>query len=225
MVEAALQAVLSNHHVLLAWAAVVAVSLAVVVYDLRANNSALPSLMQVVWTLTVLYSGPLGLAVYWYAGRTQMKEDSLWKRGLRSVAHCYSGCGAGEVTGIVLLAGVLAVSSTLLTAAGTFTCAYVFGFALTVGPLMQDGVPFGDAVRDAFYSETPSITVMEVVAIGTDIWLAGEAHIGDPLFWSALAFSLSMGLFAAYPVNVALIAAGVKEGMGNPAEMGQAEAS
>ncbi|GAA0654751.1 hypothetical protein GCM10009019_17980 [Salarchaeum japonicum] len=85
---------------------------------------------------------------------------------------------------------------------------------------MQGGVPFGEAVRDAFYSETPSITVMEVVAIGTDVWLAGEAHISEPLFWAALAFSLSVGLIAAYPVNVALIAAGVKEGMGNPAERG-----
>lgn len=217
--ESVLRAVLTDHRFLLAWAALVAVSLAIVVYDLRVNNQALPSLMRAVWTLTVLYSGPLGLAIYWYAGRTQISSDTFWKRGLRSVAHCYSGCGAGEITGIVLLAGVLAVSSTLLTAAVTFSLAYVFGFALTVGPLMQDGVPFGEAVRDAFYSETPSITVMEVVAIGVDIWLAGDAHIGDPLFWSALAFSLSIGLFAAYPVNLALIAGGVKEGMGNPAAM------
>lgn len=225
MVESALQAVLSDHRVLLVWSGLVVASLLVVVYDLRTNNRALPSLMRGVWTLTVIYSGPLGLAVYWYAGRTQMERDSLWKRGLRSVAHCYSGCGAGEITGIVLLAGVLAVSSTLLTAAVTFSLAYVFGFALTVGPLMQDGVPLPEAVRDAFYSETPSITVMEVVAIGTDVWLAGDAHVGEPLFWSALAFSLSIGLFAAYPVNLALIAAGVKEGMGNPAEMSQADAS
>jgi hypothetical protein len=35
-----------------------------------------------------------------------------------------------------------------------------------------------------------------------------------------LVFSLSMGLVAAYPVNVVLIRLGVKEGMMNPAEMG-----
>jgi len=57
---------------------------------------------------------------------------------------------------------------------------------------------------------------MEVAAIGTDVWLAGEAHIGSVLFWSALVFSLTVGLLVAYPVNVALVHAGVKEGMQNP---------
>ena len=60
---------------------------------------------------------------------------------------------------------------------------------------------------------------MEIVAIGTDLWLAGEATLGDPLFWAALAFSLSMGLLAAYPVNFLLIRRGVKEGMMDPTEM------
>ncbi|WP_321167225.1 DUF4396 domain-containing protein [Halorubrum trapanicum] len=94
--------------------------------------------------------------------------------------------------------------------------AYAFGYALTVGPLMQDGVSFPRAMRDAFLSETPSITVMEVVAIGADLWLAGEAGLTDALFWSALVVSLSLGLVAAYPVNVLLIRMGVKEGMMDP---------
>ena len=58
---------------------------------------------------------------------------------------------------------------------------------------------------------------MEVVAIGVDVWLAGEAGMGEVLFWAGLVFSLSVGLLAAYPVNVLLIRVGVKEGMGNPA--------
>ena len=40
--------------------------------------------------------------------------------------------------------------------------------------------------------------------------------MGDPLFWGALIFSLSIGLFAAYPFNVLLIRLGVKGGMGDP---------
>lgn len=43
--------------------------------------------------------------------------------------------------------------------------------------------------------------------------------MGDTLFWSALVFSLSLGLLVAYPVNLVLIRRGVKEGMMNPAEM------
>jgi hypothetical protein len=216
---------LSDPVVMGAWAVLVLAATAVLLWDLRERNQALPSMMKGVWTLVVLYSGPFGLAVYWVAGRTQIQRDSVWRRGLRSTAHCYSGCGAGEITGFVLLAGVLAVDSTLVVTAGTFAFAYTFGYALTVGPLMQEGVGFGQAMLDALYSETPSITVMEITAIGTDLLIAAEAHITDILFWGALAFSLSVGYLAAFPVNTALVHLGVKEGMENPAEMGDAQES
>lgn len=29
--------------------------------------------------------------------KAALSHDSLWRRSFRSVAHCYSGCGAGEV--------------------------------------------------------------------------------------------------------------------------------
>lgn len=216
--EQALQSALTNPQVLMAWTVLVALSLAILGYDLYTNNRAIAPLMKVVWGLTVLYSGPLGLAVYAYSGRRQIAHDSIWRKGFRSVAHCYSGCGAGEVVGITVAAGILALSQNPVIVI-TFTCAYIFGYAMTVGPLMQEGVGLHEALLDAFWSETPSITVMEVVAIGTDIWLAGEAHVGQVLFWSGLIFSLSLGLVAAYPVNLYLIHRGVKEGMQNPARL------
>ncbi|WP_248897851.1 DUF4396 domain-containing protein [Haloplanus halobius] len=211
--------ILSNPAVLGMWLALVGVSVSTLWWDINKRNQALPSLMKGVWTLVVLYSGPFGLTLYWYAGRTQISQDSLWRRGVRSTAHCYSGCGAGEVVGVTLAQGVLALAVGWV-AAITFGFAYLFGFALTVGPLLQEGVAFRDAVADAFYSETPSITIMEIVAIGADLLLASQAHMGDILFWMALAFSLSLGFIAAFPVNVALVKFGVKEGMKNPAEMG-----
>lgn len=219
-VESTLRALLTDPVVLTAWGVVVALALATLVWDLRSNNREIAPLMQFVWLLTVLYSGPLGLAVYYYAGRRQISRDSLWRRGFRSVAHCYSGCGAGEVVGVTLAAGILDLAD-LPVIAITFACAYTFGYALTVGPLVQEGVGFATAMKDALYTETPSITVMEVAAIGTDVWLAGEAHITDVLFWSGLIFSLSVGLLVAYPVNVFLVHRGVKEGMQNPKEAGQ----
>lgn len=212
--------ILSNPLVMGAWAVVVLAAVGVLWWDLRRHNQALPSLMKGVWTLVVLYSGPFGLAVYWYAGRTQIDGDSLWRRGFRSTAHCYSGCGAGEVVGFVVLAGLLAIQSSVAVTLGTFALAYLFGYALTVGPLMQEGVGFGQAMLDALYSETPSITVMEVAAIGTDLLIAGSATIRELLFWGALVFSLSVGFVAAFPVNAALVRLGVKEGMQNPVEMG-----
>jgi UDP-N-acetylmuramyl pentapeptide phosphotransferase/UDP-N-acetylglucosamine-1-phosphate transferase len=79
--------VLSNPAVLAVWLAIVAVCLGVLWWDLRQRNRVLGSFMKFVWTLTVAYSGPLGLAVYWYTGRTQIVSDSLWKRGFRSTSH------------------------------------------------------------------------------------------------------------------------------------------
>jgi len=217
--------ILSDPLVMGIWALVVLASVGTLWWDIRERNQALPSLMKGVWTLVVCYSGPFGLAVYWYSGRTQIDNDSLWRRGFRSTAHCYSGCGAGEVLGFVLLAGVLALESSLVITAGTFALAYLFGYALTVGPLMQEGVGFGEAMLDALYSETPSITIMEIAAIGTDLLVASQAHISDLLFWGALVFSLSVGFVFAYPVNATLVYFGVKEGMENPAEMGQSQSS
>ncbi|MBX0297966.1 DUF4396 domain-containing protein [Halomicroarcula sp. F27] len=210
--------ILSSWWTLGIWFTINLISLGVLWWDFEKYNQNIPSLMKFVWSLVIAYSGLFGLGVYWLTGRTQLDSDSLWKQGFRSTSHCYSGCGVGEVIGITAATIILSVS-TLWLVALTFTLAFVGGFALTVGPLMQEGVGFREAMWDAIWSETPSITIMEIVAIGTDLLLAGEAGWTTPLFWTALLFSLTIGFFAAYPVNVALIAAGVKEGMGNPAEM------
>ena len=214
-----LKPILSNPTYLAGWGVLILVCVGTLWWDIRKRNRALPSMMKFVWTLVVAYSGPFGLAVYWYSGRTQISNDSLWRRGFRSTSHCYSGCGAGEVVGMVAIAGALAIGSTLVQTVGTFALAYTFGYALTMGPLMQEGESFRTAFSDTFYSETPSITIMEITAIGTDLLLAQGAKFGDPLFWGSLAFSLSVGFLFAYPVNTALVRFGVKEGMMNPKKM------
>ena len=47
--------------------------------------------------------------------------------------------------------------------------------------------------------------------------------MSDLLFWGALVFSLSVGFVFAFPVNAALVYFGVKEGMANPAKMGDSQ--
>lgn len=212
-----LEPVLDNPWVLAAWLVVNAAALVVLWWDVRTNNQGIAPLMKLVWTLVVAYSGPFGLLIYWYSGRAQIGRDSVWRRGCRSTSHCYSGCGLGEITGLTIATIILSFSSIGVTLT-TFAFAYTFGYLLTVGPLVQEGEGFGTAAWDAFLTETPSITVMEVAAIGTDLLLAGGAGWRTPLFWTALLFSLTVGFVFAYPVNVALIHLGVKEGMGNPKE-------
>jgi len=204
------------------WAAIVALCLAVLVVDLRKRNPEIMSLMRTVWLLTVLYSGPIGLGVYWFSGRRQIRTDSVWRRGWRSVSHCYSGCGAGEIIGVIVTMGILGWA-TGPAAMTTFALAYIFGYALTAGPLIQEGMAVPTALWDAFTSETASIFVMEVVAIGVDLWLAGDAGLTAPLFWNGMVVSLTCGLLAAWPVNVLLIRFGVKSGMHDPREMARHE--
>ncbi|MBZ0124441.1 MAG: DUF4396 domain-containing protein [Roseovarius sp.] len=210
---------LSSPAALWIWAALVVPSELMLLHDLRRNNAQLMSLMKLVWVLTVLYSGPLGLLIYWTCGRKEIARDGLVRRAFRSVAHCYSGCGMGEIAGLFIAVGLLQLSTPWI-AGFTFALAYAAGFALTVGPLMQEGVGLREAVWDAVLSETPSITVMEVVAITVDLTLAGDAGPGEALFWTSLAVSLSCGLFAAWPVNLLLIRFGVKEGMMDPRDAG-----
>jgi len=211
-------ALLDSPWILSAWLVAIAISLIALAHDLRRHNPEIMPLMRLFWVLTVVFSGPLGLAIYRWAGRKQIPRDTLWRRGARSTAHCYAGCGIGEILGLTLTVGILALSS-LWVALTTFALAYLFGFALTVGPLMQEGVGLRTALADAFWSETASITVMEVVAIGVDLWLAVGAGLGEVRFWTSLAVSLSAGFVAAYFVNVALVNWGVKEGMHDPREI------
>lgn len=211
----AIKSILEGPYFLIGWSAAMLPCLIILRRDLAVRNGHLMSLMKIVWTLTVLYSGPLGLAIYWLTGRKEIEDDALWRRAFRSVAHCYSGCGMGEIVGVLIAAGLFSFGN-LGIALITFTLAFVAGYALTVGPLVQDGAPLSTALKDAFIAETPSIALMEIVAITVDLNLAGSAGMGDVVFWSSLIVSLTCGLLAAYPVNVLLLHYGVKEGMMDP---------
>jgi hypothetical protein len=216
MIES-IQNALSNGWYLLSWLMLVIVSLFILVCDLRTSNSHIGSLMQAVWFLTVLYSGPIGLSLYYISGRRQIRRDSIWRKGIRSVTHCYSGCGAGEVTGVLIAAGLLNLGNTAV-AISTFCFAYFFGYGMTLGPLLQAGVSLKRALIDTFYADTLTIAVMELTAISLDLWLAANASMNQVLFWGSLILSLTAGQLAAYPVNVLLVVLGVKQGMGDPRE-------
>lgn len=194
-----------------------ALAVVILIRDIRTHNSDMPGMMKWVWGFSVAYSGFFGLLIYWVSGRPGISDDASWRRGFRSTAHCYSGCGAGEITGIIIAVGILSLGN-LNVALTTFTLAYVAGFTLTVLPMMQEGADFKTALKDAFYTETASITVMEIVAITVDLTIAGEATMGDPRFWTALIISLTAGFLAAWPVNYLLVRFGVKSGMGDPRE-------
>ena len=88
--------------------------------------------------------------------------------------------------------------------------ALVFGYALTLRPLLASGVAVGTGLGLAFAADTLSIMVMEIVdnAIILAIPGAMDAGIADALFWGSLALALRVAGLVAFPVNRWLIRRG-----------------
>jgi hypothetical protein len=100
--------------------------------------------------------------------------------------------------------------SNMATVAISVVLAFVFGYALTMRPLLRSGLAFAPAAKLALAADTISITIMEIVdnAIMLVIPGAMEAGLGSALFWGSLAFALILAGMAAFPVNWWLIARG-----------------
>jgi hypothetical protein len=88
--------------------------------------------------------------------------------------------------------------------------AFIFGYALTMLPLVRSGLAFGAAVKVALAADTASIAIMEIVDNLIMLGIPGAMHAGlsSPLFWGSLAIALVIAGMAAFPVNRWLIARG-----------------
>lgn len=140
-------------------------------------------------------------------------NDDVHGRHLTSLAvsatlHCLTGCAIGEVLGMVL--GTWWGWSDLQTVALAVGLAFLFGYALTIGPVVQANVPFRQAIKVALAADTVSIFVMEVVDNAVMLTIPGamEAGVVSWLFWSSLAFALAVAFVVTVPVNRWLIARG-----------------
>jgi hypothetical protein len=134
--------------------------------------------------------------------------SSLTRTAVQATVHCLTGCAIGEVLGMVISAAFgfgNAVSIVI-----SIVLAFMFGYALTLRPVLNADIPFRRAAGLAFASDTLSITTMEIVDNGFILLVPGAiaAGLGDPLFWWSLAVSLAVAFVAAVPVNRYLIARG-----------------
>ena len=135
-------------------------------------------------------------------------QGSLNRVALSATAHCLTGCAIGEVLGVMI--GTALGWGNLETILLAIALAFVFGYSLTMLPLLRAGLAFAAAVPLALASDTLSIAVMELVdnAILLVVPGAMEAGLDTLLFWVSLAFALLIAGMAAYPVNRYLIARG-----------------
>jgi hypothetical protein len=109
----------------------------------------------------------------------------------------------------MVLATALNWSNTATIVVST-ALAFVFGYALTLQPLLRSGMTLAGAVGIAFAADTLSITTMEITDNACMLAIPGamNAPLSSALFWVSLAASLLLAGIAAFPVNRWLIARG-----------------
>jgi hypothetical protein len=122
--------------------------------------------------------------------------------------HCLTGCGIGEVLGMVLATWWgWGNTASIALAVGL---AFVFGYSLTLVPLLRAGTALGAALGIALVADTFSIVTMEVVDNAVLLLWPGalDAGLSDLLFWASLAIALAVAWGPTFLVNRALIRRG-----------------
>jgi hypothetical protein len=96
------------------------------------------------------------------------------------------------------------------TVALAVVLAFVFGYLLTMLPLLRAGIGYRTALKLAFAADTVSITIMEIVDNAVMLAIPGamDAGLTEFRFWGSLALSLVIAGMVAFPVVRWLIARG-----------------
>ncbi|MDQ3707352.1 MAG: DUF4396 domain-containing protein [Chloroflexota bacterium] len=141
------------------------------------------------------------------AGR-QASAPSPTRLALSATVHCLTGCGIGEVLGLVIATAL--GWHDLPSIALAVVLAFIFGYGLTLRPLLAGGMDLSQALRLALAADTLSIVVMEVVDNAILLMIPGamDAGLTSLLFWGSLAVALAIAFAAAFPVNLWLIRRG-----------------
>jgi uncharacterized protein DUF4396 len=130
------------------------------------------------------------------------------RTAVRATMHCLTGCAIGEILGMVV-AAALGWGNTASIAVSV-VLAFLFGYGLTLRPVLAAGVPPRRALGLAVASDTVSIGTMELVENAFVVAVPGAlaAGLGDGLFWWSLLVSLAIAFVVTVPVNRALIVRG-----------------
>jgi hypothetical protein len=114
----------------------------------------------------------------------------------------------GEVVGMALSTalGWGNLANILLAVA----LAFVFGYLLTLGPVLRAGLSLRQATGVALAADTVSIAIMEAVDNGFILVVPGaiNAGLGDAKFWWSIALGFALAFGPAWAANRWLIARG-----------------
>lgn len=133
---------------------------------------------------------------------------ALTRLAVSATLHCLTGCAIGEVLGMVLATWWNWSNGPSIALA--VVLAFLFGYSLTIAPVLQAGLPLRQAVGVALAADTISILTMEIIDNAVILVVPGamQAGLTSVLFWASLAASLAIAFLVTVPVNRALIARG-----------------
>ncbi len=212
-------------------------SAAVVGLDILAGRRQKMAIMNVVWPITALYLGPIGLWAYWVMGRPRAGpggdhasqgrgdhgKNPSWQTVFKATSHCGAGCTVGDIIGesAIFFLGVTLFGSKLATAyLVDFVLAYAVGIVFqyfTIAPMR--GLGLWDGLKAAVKADTISLVAFEV---GMFAFMALDRLVLFPsappepngmTYWFLMQIAMIVGFATSFPANWWLVKAGLKEAM------------
>lgn len=214
---------------LLLWFGLTAASLIVVAIDV-ARTPAISAVMKWGWILVVLYTGPVGLVVYLLSCREPFPGGHatyvapLWKQGVGSTIHCVAGDASGIIVGA--LAGMGLRMPPRVDAIFEYAAGFGFGLFIFQALFMKLAMSgsYAGAVRRTLLPEWLSMNALMAAMLPVmGILMARDPAAMRPdgmRFWGVMSVAILAGAVVAYPVNVWLVASGLKHGMGSARVLG-----
>jgi hypothetical protein len=196
--------------------------------DLAVSGGQRMWIMNVVWPVTALWSGPAGVWAYHRYGRAKRgRDDGGGEQPFRvavakATSHCGSGCTLGDLAAEWLAFGVpwtLFGYELFGSWVYDFAFAYLFGIVFqyfTIAPMR--GLSFGQGLIQAIKADTLSLIAWQIGMYG---WMALARFVifdhqlsrSTPVFWFMMQIAMWAGFATAYPVNWWLVRSGIKERM------------
>ncbi len=205
------------------WLVLAVLSAGYVAWDQFTGNPE-PTVMKWGFVLVTLYMGPIGLLLYVMADKEPRPGEHeefikpLWKQGVGSTVHCV----AGDATGIIVAAVAVALIGLpmWLDLIIEYVAGFLFGWLIFQALFMRKmmGGSYMHALRRTFLPEWISMNcmmagmapVMVALMMGRDMRAMWP---GEPLFWMVMSLGVIAGFAVTYPVNVWMVARGMKHGL------------
>ena len=206
------------------------IPVAYVAYDLLTSTPEM-KVMKWGWILVTLYTGIVGLMVYWFSCREPAPNTHekfiapLWKQAVGSTIHCM----AGDATGIIVAAAITSLFGLPMgiDAVIEYFAGFAFGLFIFQALFMKDmlGGSYWDAVKSTVLPEWLSMNAVMAGMIPVMIILmTRDMRAMQPTsvrFWGIMSLATLLGSIPAYPINVWLVYKGLKHGMGTERALGK----